>query len=146
MKEVEQAVGNIPVTLINVVDLAHSAEQFSFLSNVSKCLRSSCVSFLQKTLLSHVLDFLGFIHSPHQMDTAKNLHDRILQMPLPCCPSCDVFEWNTNDLHFCPYDDGEDDDEDDFEDLIRPRGDFLVIDSDGDAYYIDGGEISVREM
>ena len=143
MKEVEQAVGNIPVTLTNVVDLTHSARQFSFLSDVSKCLLSSCVYFLQKTLLSHVLDFSGLVHSPDQMDTLKNLHDRILELPLPCCPRCDVFMWNTNDLHFCPSDDS---DEEDFEDFVRPRGDFLGIDSDGDAYYNDGGEINVSEM
>ena len=72
MKEVEQAVGNIPVTLTNVVDLTHSARQFSFLSDVSKCLLSSCVYFLQKTLLSHVLDFSGLVHSPDQMDTQES--------------------------------------------------------------------------
>ena len=51
--------------------------------------------------------------------------------------------WNTNDLHLCPSDDS---DEEDFEDFVGPRGDFLGIDSDGDAYYNDGGEINVREM
>lgn len=140
MKEVTEVVGNIQITLTNVVDLAHTAEQFSFLSEVSECLLRSCVSFLQKTLLTHVLDFSGLVHSPDQMETVKNLHDRILEIPLPCCPRCDVFMWNTNGLHFCPYDDDE---EDEFEDLIRPRGDFLGIDSDGDAYYNDGGEIIV---
>jgi len=82
MTEVGVAIARVPVTLRNAVELAHTAEQFSILSSASRCLMSSCITFLVSTLSHHVLDFSGLIFSSQHQDTAERLHKKILEIPL----------------------------------------------------------------
>ena len=93
MTQVGVAIARVPVTLSNVVELAHTAEQFSILISASQCLMSSCVTFLVSTLHLLVLDFSGLIFCSQHQDTAERLHKKILEIPLSLTCLKDDYEY-----------------------------------------------------
>jgi len=100
MVEVKRAVKRIPVTMTNVADLAHTAEQFSMFPSVSTTLMRSCVKFLY-SIGYQVLDFSGLIFSPHHESIVLKLHIYFMEKPsLFLCPKCQIFSF-FDELHCC---------------------------------------------
>jgi len=101
MVEVKRAVQRIPVTLSNVAELAHTAEQFSMFPTISSSLLRNCVKFLFTTLCTQVLDFSGLIFSPNHGSVVSKLHSHLLEKPLPWCSECGKFLSDGLAYHYC---------------------------------------------
>ena len=84
----KRAVQRIPVTMSNVAELAHTAEQYSMFPSISTSLLRSCVNFMFSFGHTHVLDFSGLIFSPHHESIVLKLHNHLIEKPLPWCSSC----------------------------------------------------------
>lgn len=91
MGRVKDCVDKMPISLDSVVEIAHFADKFFYIYDLSELVLSKCTKFLSQVLCSHVLDFSGLFSKREFARSAAMLHRLVLEVDLPECSNCDHF-------------------------------------------------------